>query len=69
MLRSDHISLHSAHSPDSTLEAGVIKIQRNEIDLLTDEEKQACSKLKQNTIPDNNSEEEIDKSKMTIAEI
>lgn len=45
LLKDEYIKLQSKHSPDSMFESAVVKIQRDQLDLLTDEEKKACDNL------------------------
>ncbi len=44
-LQNDYISLPSIYYPNSCFELGVEKIQRNQLDNLTENKNEACSKL------------------------
>ena len=53
-------SLHGSLSPDSSFDSGVAKIQSSGIDLMTDREKAACSRLKYSDLDESKMQEEQD---------
>lgn len=50
-LKDEYIKLHSVHSPSSTFESAVVKIQRQEYSTMTHEERSAALPLKKPTEP------------------